>query len=543
MLESKNRLLKAALVVAVNLVVLVAILGAIELFFRLAYEPPRDPFAAKNGLWQAFRPYVMFTSAPGPYRLWHNDLTNEFINANVKTNSLGFNDPREFSLTEPYAKHPGERVVLFTGGSVAWGVGATATDKTVAGRVQFHLNRLQDDVQYTVVNLSMGSWIAIQQSIALQLWGRGFDPDWVVVMDGFNDAEVGCGFSQGVANPLYHATVKGYVDGYLFSKAKPVFFRGRLENELIRFSLAYRILSGKEYIEEPRLFDETSTEESYRRQITPTKVGESRAMLAFYLNTQKAMLNLFPRASYILSTQPTVNDFSGDFLQIYKSPSDSMEHRQAMVKREDELEQYLRVYENEACRDKTHQPSRTYIFVNGALRLERLADEEREAGRQVEYHNTGTLFPNDRADRVPYFIDPAHLSDKGADVLGQFYAERILAADAHPVAPAAARRPAPATPKAPAAVEPRLRPGVSIESATYGGNCGAKKGNATAAVQAVCDGRQSCEFVVDVKALGDPAPTCGKAFVVDYRCGPNKPPSRAEIRAEAGFGTRVPLCR
>jgi hypothetical protein len=45
------------------------------------------------------------------------------------------------------------------------------------------------------------------------------------------------------------------------------------------------------------------------------------------------------------------------------------------------------------------------------------------------YSNTGRLFPNAREQRIPFFIDAAHLSDKGTDVIGRHYADRILAVD------------------------------------------------------------------------------------------------------------------
>src|SRR5215210_1468472 len=175
-----RRFLKTCFTVAVNLAVFGALLVGIEAYYR-TWHPTQEAFADKNGLWQVFRPYVMFTTSPGVYKFWHNDFTKELYPANVVTNSLGFNDPREFSLSKPYIKAPNEKVVLFTSGSVGWGVGATATDKTVAGRMEHYLNNLQTDQKFTVVNLSMGSWIAYQQFIALQLWGQTFEPDWVVV--------------------------------------------------------------------------------------------------------------------------------------------------------------------------------------------------------------------------------------------------------------------------------------------------------------------------------------------------------------------------
>jgi hypothetical protein len=360
----------------------------------------------------------------------------------VRTNSLGYNDPHEFIVGRPNKKAANEKVVLFTGGSAAWGLGATATDRTVAGRMQYHLNTLQNGERYTVINLAMGSWIAFQQFIGLQYWGTQFDPDWIVSMDGFNDAGVGCNYSQGPGNPMYFATMHSYIDGYLMSTLHPVFYRGWLENELIKHSKAYRIITGKQYVPNDQKFDQSSSETSpVRRQIIPTKVGEARQMLAFYLASERGMLNLFPRASYILSTQPVVNQFTGDFNDLYQYPVGSPERNAAIEKRTASLESYLSQYENQMCGEATAQPASTYIFGNGAVQLERLVDEEAARGRRVEYYNIGTLFPDPRPERMPYFIDAPHLSDKGMDVIGKFYAEKILAADrgrpAAAIAPAA----------------------------------------------------------------------------------------------------------
>jgi hypothetical protein len=434
-------------VVSVNLIVLIVLLGGIEFYFR--HWVHEQPDGLKNGLWQTFQPYVMITTVPGEYRKFFNTFTNETYRSTVRTNSLGYNDRHEFSLSHPYKKAADEKVVLFTGGSAAWGVGATATDRTVAGRMEYYLNSLQSGQRYTVINLAMGSWIAFQQFIALQQWGSQFDPDWVVSMDGFNDAGVGCNYSQGPGNPLYFATMRSYIDGYLMSTLHPVFYRGWFENELILHSKAYRIITGKQYVADDQMFDQSSQEDSLvRRQIIPTKVGEARQMLAFYLAAERGMLNLFPQARYILSTQPVVNQFTGDFNDIYQYPVGSPERKAAIEKRTVSLEGYLKQYENVACGQGTAQPASTYVFGNGAVQLEQLADEETARGRVVEYYNIGTLFPDPRPERMPYFIDPPHLSDKGMDVIGKFYAEKILAADRErPVAAAVA---APAAPAAPA---------------------------------------------------------------------------------------------
>jgi hypothetical protein len=441
-------------IVAVNLIVLVVLLGGIEFYFR--HWGHEQPDGLLNGLWQSFQPYVMVSTAPGEYRLFSNAFTNEVYPSTVRTNSIGYNDPHEFVVGQTYKKAANEKVVLFTGGSAAWGVGATATDRTVAGRMQYYLNILQSSERYTVINLGMGSWIAFQQFIGLQQWGSQFDPDWVVSMDGFNDAGVGCNYSQGPGNPMYFATMRSYIDGYLMSTQRPVFYRGWLENELILHSKAYRIITGKQYVPDDRMFDQSSTEhEVFRRQIIPTKVGEARQMLAFYLASERGMLKLFPRARYILSTQPVVNPIAGDFNDIYDYPVGSPERKAAIEKRTADLETYLTQYENEICGQGTAQPANTYIFDNGALQLEQLVDEEAARGREVEYYNIETLFHGTRPEHMPYFSDPVHLSDKGMDVIGKFYAEKILAADrerpvAAPTAASAAFA-APAATIAPAA--------------------------------------------------------------------------------------------
>src|SRR6202050_1944685 len=115
------------------------------------------------------------------------------------------------------------------------------------------------------------------------------------------------------------------------------------------------------------------------------------------------------------------------------------------------------------CGQGTAHPANTYILDNGALQLEQLADEEAARGRVVEYYNIGTLFPDPRPERMPYFIDTPHLSDKAMDVIGKFYAEKILAADRErPVAAPTAASAASAAFAAPAAT---IAPAASASAA------------------------------------------------------------------------------
>lgn len=410
----------------INLCVFLALLAGLEAYYRI-FRPREDLLT--NALWQSFHSYVMFLAAPGDYKSWTNRNTGQSYPARVHTNALGFNDTHEFDYTAPYTKAPNEKTVLFTGGSAAWGIGAGATAATIAGRMEHHLNAMQGRTKYTVVNLAMGGWIAYQQFLGLQLWGESFRPDWVIVMDGFNDAQVGCAFSQGVGNPFYTATVKSYVDGYLFSTLRPVFFRGWLENQLIRLSAAYRALSGKQYVRDTSVFDVSSSEIAIRRQIVPTKAAATRDMLAFYVKAQGAMLGLFPQARYILSTQPVLYPFADFFGDTYGHPAGSEKRRAAAEARSRQLEEGLKQYENEWCSQKLMTPTFFYLFINGAFAQERVADEARAGGRHVEYHNAGQLFPDTPDARVRYFIDGVHLTDEGNDIIGKYYAERILAGE------------------------------------------------------------------------------------------------------------------
>lgn len=423
-----KRVFRGVVIVVVNVMVFAGLCGAVELYFRLRH--PAEARLPANALWQVFRPYVMFTTTPGHYPGWQNEFTGKTIASTVTTNSLGFNDPHEFSYTKPYQKEPNEKVVLFTGGSSAWGVGSSATDKTVAGRMQYYLDTSQDKTKYTVINIAMGSYIAYQQFLAMSLWGQSFDPDWVVSMDGFNDAEAECGYSQGAGNPMYYAAMQAYVSAYMFAPRHPVFYRGWLENQLIKYSVAYRILTEREYVADDLMLERRSNEtEAARLAIIPTKIGAARDILEFYVKAEQLMLDLFPRAKFILSTQPVVNDFRGDFVDIYDSPPESDAHRQAAALRSDALEKYLTVNQDLPCGHDNAQISFTYDFVDGAIRLEQLVEQQKKLGRDIYYYNVGTQFPNDREARIPFFIDPVHLSDAGMDTLGRFYANRILAAD------------------------------------------------------------------------------------------------------------------
>jgi hypothetical protein len=422
---------KGPKIAIINLIVLIILLAAVEAYLRVA-KGTAPPVLGTNGFALRFVPYQMFANRPHErYGSWQNTFTNELVPIDIMSNNEGFNDRHEFNLTEPYKKAPNERVVVVVGGSVVWGVGSGSPETTIAGRMEHYLNSSQQETKYTVINLGMGNYIAYQEFIALELWGGEFRPDWVVVMDGQADGAVACVQSQGVMNPAFFPAMSAFINAY-FSTSGVDFYRGWLENEIIKYSVAYRSLTHKEYIPNTMVSDTTNAAEgrdTARRQvIIPTKLGQSREMAAFYLKAEDAMIRLYPNAGYIMSTAPSVNRFHGDFADVYDSEDPDL-HRAAMEKRDHDVDTYLGAHEDEYCNSRSYAPSLIYIVVKGAFGLERLAASYRALGRHVEYQNIGKLLPEERDDRKPYFIDPDHLSEKGADLIGRFYAERILAAD------------------------------------------------------------------------------------------------------------------
>ena len=83
--------------------------------------------------------------------------------------------------------------------------------------------------------------------------------------------------------------------------------------------------------------------------------------------------------------------------------------------------------------------------------------------------------------------------------------------------------------------------GLSVVSATYGGNCGAPFGNVTSPLRKSCDGKVYCDYAVKVELLGDPAPGCEKNFAIEYECAADNARFTKFIGGEAGLGSYINL--
>ncbi|HEX8822385.1 MAG TPA: hypothetical protein VF794_20835, partial [Archangium sp.] len=78
---------------------------------------------------------------------------------------------------------------------------------------------------------------------------------------------------------------------------------------------------------------------------------------------------------------------------------------------------------------------------------------------------------------------------------------------------------------------------ITVTAGTYGGNCGTSRGNVTSALRTACTGKALCDYVVDYRVLGDPAPGCAKDYVAEWTCNNGSGNVRTyRVSPEAGFG-------
>jgi hypothetical protein len=82
---------------------------------------------------------------------------------------------------------------------------------------------------------------------------------------------------------------------------------------------------------------------------------------------------------------------------------------------------------------------------------------------------------------------------------------------------------------------------IKVVSGTYGRNCNATSGNATAQLAGICNGTTSCDFVIDPAALEDPAPNCGKDFAAEWKCGDGNAVYSAVLPALSGKNDKLRL--
>jgi hypothetical protein len=82
---------------------------------------------------------------------------------------------------------------------------------------------------------------------------------------------------------------------------------------------------------------------------------------------------------------------------------------------------------------------------------------------------------------------------------------------------------------------------IKVVSGTFGRNCNAKNGNATAPLSKACDGHGSCDFTIDTTVLEDPAPGCTKDFAAEWKCGDSNAVYSAALSSLTGKNDKLRL--
>lgn len=168
------------------------VLAVLELAVRLVAPEPALGILVRRPLLALYpglpRPEEVFSSLDhdslewSPYLHWVTkpNRRGRFF----RTNALGFRGPE---VAQP--KPPGRVRIVVLGGSVAWGLGATADDRTVAGRLEAHLRQQRPGLDVEVVNAGQVGFVSGQELILYHRLVAGLSPDLVLLFDGYNDVE------------------------------------------------------------------------------------------------------------------------------------------------------------------------------------------------------------------------------------------------------------------------------------------------------------------------------------------------------------------
>lgn len=385
-------------------------------------------------------PYMMFVGYAGTNATWRNIETKTDIPSTVHFNNLGFTTDSDFAVPptkeflKKYARSTEERLVVITGGSVVHGVGATANDKTIAGQLEVVLNERQSKYRYRVLNLGMGSWIAYQQFISLSLFALPLKPEWVVVMDGHNDAAVACPHGSGAGNPMSWPQML-----YLTGGGEGIIRKSPLVQWLIQNSATARVVTGLQPTGQnsqlSRLyFDDTDPDKRFVIKLRDLKFSELDKQVEFYLLAQQNVKELFSSANIIYGSQPYL--FDSAVSPSYRKAFDLQGTQDSIAMGRDamkaDLDNHMAKASEATCNDKVAPQALGYFMGRAALRLGQAASEwaaEAKGSRSITYVNPEMLFPGDYTHRVVNFIDNAHMSDSGQRRLAEYFAGYILKTD------------------------------------------------------------------------------------------------------------------
>jgi lysophospholipase L1-like esterase len=113
-------------------------------------------------------------------------VARPFSSKNLHINSLGFRDTRE------HFENKDDRTIriFFSGGSTAWGTGASSDDQTISALLEKKLNAEMSPrtgYKYEVVNAALPAWSTTQEKLSIQQRLVDLHPDAVLMFSGNND--------------------------------------------------------------------------------------------------------------------------------------------------------------------------------------------------------------------------------------------------------------------------------------------------------------------------------------------------------------------
>ncbi len=346
-------------------------------------------------------------------REFNTSVLNQYTNtrhSGVRVqNNWGFPASEDFDFAgRPIDKKPNEKIVLFAGGSAAAGAGATSNDHLITAYMERILNSEQNTIRYRALNFGNGGWIAAQEFISLGLWGRTYNPDWVITMDGRNDIAVAFHDCEGPGNPLHCNNMKSYIQGYLVEGRGTSFYRGWLENQLIKYSMVYRTITGKLYIPNNRNLLEFY---GSTRMVEPFKGDQVPRIIQFYVNTLENIVCLFPKAKYIITLQPLAIDYADIF-----------------GLSEEQIDVVRNLLKTAECGPKDYGGSMV-LFWNQVVKDVPSMLSKYSRDKTCIFKNMRELFPKAGAQRRKFFLDEVHMPDAGQELVAIYYAYTILASD------------------------------------------------------------------------------------------------------------------
>ena len=223
---------------------------------------------------------------------FHTTLSGKNYKIKYTTNNNGFRVPFDFSISDEYEKQDNEIVIVILGGSTALGVGSS-DNFTISKLLEKKLNDKIPEYKFTILNLGIGAANTYQEFLALDLYGKIFNPDWVISLTGRNDGHNSLRSNIGAGNPNGHLNRKKLIDSHFYNQPTPKKFFSNTSNLLSKYSILYRISTGSLSVN-TIIIDNIYFEETFKT-------------LNFYLKSISNIINSNKTIKYIISNQPYVD--------------------------------------------------------------------------------------------------------------------------------------------------------------------------------------------------------------------------------------------